>query len=140
MMRAMSRSIVVLILAGAAASAIGCSKDTEMLAMATEFETFSNEIVKKVKTAPNPAVGVKAAQAYLDENKARIRSRLAELKSVKNFQISDTTKKRIESSFTTGATAVAGLQLEYVGQMATDAAFRTAMEKLVQDYRSVVAD
>lgn len=139
MMRVLRSSLVILVVA-AVSLAAGCSKDKEVLAMASEFETFSGEIVKKVKAAPNPAVGVKAAQDYLDENKARIRERLAAIKTVKNFQLSDETKKKVESSFTNGATAVAGLQLEYVGQMATDSKFRAAMEKLVQDYRDIVAN
>ena len=139
-MRVRDHALALLVVAAILAGAVGCSKDKEMLALAAEFDTFSNEIVKRVKSAPNPKAGVQAAQAYLDANKGRIREQLAALKTVKNFQLSEETRKKIESSFTNGATAVAGLQLEYVTQMATDAAFRSALEKLVQDYRDVVAN
>jgi hypothetical protein len=140
MMRVLRNALVILAAAATTLTAVACSKDKEVLAMASDFETFSGEIVKKMKAAPNPAAGVAAAQEYLDANKARVREELGTIKSVKNFQISDETRKKIESAFTKGATAVAGLQLEYVAQMATDAKFRAAMEKLVQDYRDVVAN
>jgi hypothetical protein len=132
------RSALVLVLA-VAAGATACSKDKEVLAFVSDFDTFSNEIVKQVKQAPNPSAGVDAAQKYLDDNRARIKTGLSSIKSVKNFQISEATKKTVEQSLTKDATAVASLQMDYVMQMATDTAFRKKIEKLVGDYRDVVA-
>ncbi len=139
-MRARRRALVLVMVAAVGLAATGCSKDEEVLAMTKEFDTFSGEIVKRVKTAPNPAAGVQAVQAYLDQNRAHLHDRIASLKEVRGFQISDATKKRVEASFTNNATAVASLEIDYVVPMATDAAFKTALEKLVKDYQSVVTD
>ena len=136
-MRSTRRSLALL--AAVAVCATACSKDKEVLGFVAEFDAFSAEIVKQVKQASNPSTGVDAAQAYLDGNKARIKQGLDSIKSVKNFQISDETKKKVEQSLTKDATAVAGLEMDYVMQMATNQAFRKKLEKLVADYRDVVA-
>jgi len=137
-MNAPRRTLAALVAIVAAAAA--CSKDKEVLGFVSDFDAFSNEIVKQVKQAPNPAAGVEAAQKYLDANKDRIKQGLNGIKNVKNFQISDDTKKKVEQSLTKDATAVAGLEMDYVMQMATDGAFRKKLEKLVADYRDVVAN
>ena len=46
----------------------------------------------------------------------------------------------MEASLTNSASAVAGLEMEYVSQMATSEAFRAKMEKLVGDDRGVLSD
>ncbi len=136
----MTRTAAWLVMAALATSAIGCSRDAEVLAFAKDFEDFSNEIVKKVKTAPNPTAGVDAAQAYLDQNRDRLRQKLQSVKTVRGFQLSEESKKKMEASMMNGASAVAGLQMEYVGRMAVDPTFRAKIERLVGDYRNLVAD
>jgi hypothetical protein len=132
--------MTIALAATVAVAAAGCSKDAEVLGFVNEFDAFSAEIVKKMKAAPNPATGVDAAQAYLDQNKASIRQKLGAIKQVRAFQISDETKKKMEASLINSAAAVAGLEMEYVTQMAANEAFRSKLEKLVADYRGVVAD
>jgi hypothetical protein len=122
----------------AAAATVGCSKDKEVLAFVSDFDTFSNEIVKQVKSAPNVSAGVDAAQKYLDENKASIEQKMATIKDVKNFQITDETKKKMETSIANNAQAVLGLQIEYVGQVAMDRSLQTKFEKLVKDYHETI--
>jgi hypothetical protein len=122
----------------AALTAWGCSRDGEVMGFVKDFDGFTGELVKKVKNAPNASVGVDGAQKYLDDNKAQLRERVEAIKAVRNFQISDQTKKKVEASFMSNATAVADLQLRYVGQAAMDAAFGRKLEKLVNDYRDMV--
>jgi hypothetical protein len=129
----------LMIVAAAIALADGaCSKDREVLASLGEFDAFSLAIVKSVKTARNPSAGVDTAQKYLDQNRAAVRQKLQAIKNVRNFQISDETRKKLEASLTNGARAVAGLPIEYLSQVALDAAFRSKMEKLLNDYKSVM--
>lgn len=134
-----SRSLSLLLAATLGAGLAGCSRDTEVLAFVGEFDSFSAELVKKVKSAANPSAGVDAAQKYLDENKARIKAKLEAVKTIRGFQISDDTKKKVEASFMNNATAVAGLELDYVAQAALDSGFRSKLEKLVNDYKNIVA-
>ena len=136
----MTRTTAWLVTAALAVSAAGCSRDAEVLAFAKDFEDFSGQIVKKVKTAPNPAAGVEAAQAYLDQNRDRLRRQLQSVKTVRGFQVSEENRKKMEASMMNGASAVAGLEMEYVARMAADEAFRARLEKLVGDYRNLVAD
>ena len=118
--------------------ATGCSRDAEVLGFVVDFDTFSDEIVKRVKQAKDPSAGVDDAQKYLDSQKADIKKKLAALKEVRNFQISADTKKKIETSMTKNAEAVAGLMLNYVMRMATDKPFRAKLEKLIDDYKNTV--
>jgi len=122
----------------AAAATVGCSKDKEVLAFVSDFDAFSNEIVKQVKSAPNASAGVDAAQKYLDENKARVQQKMAAIKDVKNFQITDETKKKMETSIVNNAKTVASLPIEYVGQMAMDRSLQAKFEKLINDYRDTI--
>jgi len=126
-------------LAIAAALTTGCSKDEDVASFIAEFDTFSSTIVKSVKSAPSLPAGIDAAQKYLDANKESIRTKLAAIKEVKNFQISEETKKKLETSFMTNAQSVASLPLDYVGPLAMNEALRVKMEKLINDYRDTVA-
>jgi hypothetical protein len=138
MMNRTLKTVPMLVAAALALAASGCSRDAEIQAFLGDFDAFSTEIVKKVKMAPDPSAGVTAAQQYLDENKDAIRRKLEAVKSVKNFQVSEETKKKMEDSFKKDAEAVAGLELDYVAKAALDAAFRTRIEKLIGDYRDVI--
>jgi hypothetical protein len=137
MMRSV-RAIAMAVLAVGALSAVGCSKDAEVLAFVSEFDTFSNTIVKHVKSAPNVSAGVDAAQKYLDENKGSIQQKMAALKEVKNFQLKAETKKKFEDSVISNAKTVASLPLDYVGQMAMNPGLQAKFEKLLNDYRDTM--
>jgi hypothetical protein len=115
--------------------AVACSKDAEVLGFVVDFDSFSNEIVKRVKEANDPSAGVDDAQAYLDSKKAEIKTKLAGIKQVRSFQLSEDTRKKIEASFKKNAEAVAGLM-----RMATDHGFQAKLEKLVKSYQEVLTD
>ncbi len=93
-----------------------------------------------MKSAPNPMAGVEAAQAYLDQNRESLRGKMQGVKTVRGFQLSAEAKKTLETSMLNGASAVAGLQMDYVTQMAMNDAFRSKLEKLVTDYRNLVSE
>jgi hypothetical protein len=123
-----------LLLAGLAA----CSKDAEALSFAEELDGVSNEIVRIVKSAPTPSAGVDAAQKYLDERKSGLRQKFDAFKDARGFQISSETKQRLETSLTSGITAVSGLQLEFMLLEVTDAGFKAKIDKLVKDYSTLI--
>ena len=137
-MNAIRRSVSVALVAVLAAGLAACSKDEDVKAAMAELDGFSNGIVKAVKSAPNPAAGVDAGQKYLDTNKGALQQKLAAIKELRGFQVSEETRKKMEQCFMNNATAVAGLQLDYVGQAAMDSAFSARLEKLVNDYKNVV--
>jgi hypothetical protein len=137
-MNVIRRSVAVTLVAVLAAGLAACSRDEEVKSAMAELDTFSSSIVKKVKGAPNPKAGVDAAQQYLDANKGPLQQKLAGIKDLRGFQVTEETRKKLEASFMNNAMSVAGLQLEYVSQAAMDNDFNTKLEKLVTDYKNAV--
>ena len=137
-MKGAKRNLVLSL--GLGLALVACSRDEEVNKVVADFDAFSKEIVNKVKTASNPAAGIVEAQKYLDANKAAITRRLASIKDVKNFQLSDETKKKMEATVKSDAEAVAGLAMGYVGQLAMNADLRAKFEKLVNDYKGIVTE
>lgn len=135
----MTRKVLSLAVAAVVSiTTLACSRDAEILTFVGELDSFTAQLVKTAKSAPNPSAGIDAAQKYLDDNKAQLRQKLAAIKSVKNFQISEDTKKKMEASFVKNATAVASLGIQSAVLAATDAGFRTKLEKLMNDYKDML--
>ena len=137
-MTVIRRFFALAVLGALALGSAACSKDKEVEAAVTELDGFTKTLMDKVKKAATPQAGVDEAQKYLEANRAGLQTKLAGLKTVRGFQISEQTKKKLEASFMSNATAVAGLQLEYAMQAALDQPFRERLEKLVNDYRTLV--
>ena len=57
-----------------------------------ELDSFTNDLVKKVESAPTSA-GVDDAQKYLDSKKADLTAKIATLKDIRGYQVSEDTKK-----------------------------------------------
>jgi hypothetical protein len=135
----MTRKVLSLAVAAVVSiTTLACSRDAEILAFVGELDSFTAQLVKTAKSAPNPSAGIDAAQKYLDDNKTQLKKKLEAIKTVKNFQVSEETKKKIEASFMSNASAVVSLEVEYVALAATDSAFRGKVERLVNDYKDVL--
>jgi hypothetical protein len=116
---------------------IGCKKDTEINGVLSDFDTFTEDLVKRVDSAQTPARGVEDAQKYLDEKKAELRAKWDSIKSVKNFQVSSETKKRMEDDLKKNLMSVYGLQTKYINESIKDAAFKTRLDRLISDYKNL---
>jgi hypothetical protein len=115
---------------------IGCKKDAEVKTIIADFDSFTNELVKRVDSAPNTA-GVDDAQKYFDSKKADMTVKMTTLKGIRGYQVGDETKKAMESSLVDDAKKVANLQLKYIGASMRDADFKAKLEKLTRDYQSL---
>jgi predicted secreted protein len=120
------------------AALAGCKKDAQIESALAELHTFSQEIVKRVESAPNPSAGVDDAQKYFDSRKGDIESKLSDLKGVRNFQVSEETRKKMTEQLTEDVMSVAKLQIKYIGNSMKDPAFKAKLEKLVNDYQSLL--
>jgi Tfp pilus assembly protein PilP len=136
-MRSMGRAALAVLVLAVVTTA--CSRDDEVNKTVADLQSFTDQLVAKVKAAPDPSAGVDAAQKYLDEHRAEIKGKLAAVKEVRGFQISEATKKKTEEAFTKMAQAVVSLSLENVGRAARDAGFQAKLEKLTNDYRDLIA-
>ena len=112
----------------------GCKKDAEINSTVTELDSFTTELVKRVESAPTPSAGVDDAQKYFDSKKADLTAKLAKLKGIRGFQVSEETKSKMTASLVDDAKRVAGLQLKYVGVSMRDPAFKAKLEKLTKNY------
>ena len=133
----MRTKALVLLISLACLSLSGCKKDAEVKTIINDFDSFTNELVKRVDSASSPAAGVDDAQKYFDSKKADMTAKMSTLKGIRGYQIGDDTKKTLESSLVDDAKKVANLQLKYIGTSMRDAAFKAKIEKLTRDYQSL---
>ena len=115
----------------------GCKKDAEVKTILNEFDTFTDELVKRVDTASDPAAGVDDAQKFFDSKKSELTTKMDTLKSVRGYQVGDETKKMMESSLVEDMKKVVNLQVKYVGTTMRDANFKAKLDKLTRDYQSL---
>ena len=133
----MLKRFTILALLLACLSLAGCKKDAQINSVVTELDAFTNELVKKVDSAPNPSAGVDDAQKFFDSKKADLTAKMAELKGIRGYQVSEETTKKMTASMINDANKVAGLQIKYIGTSMRDPAFKAKLEKLTKDYQSL---
>jgi hypothetical protein len=129
--------VITLLICLACLPLAGCKKDAEAKTIITDFDSFTNEMVKRVDAASNPSDGVDDAQKYFDSKKAEMTGKMDTLKGLRGYQVGDETKKMMESSLVEDAKKVANLQVKYMGTSMRDAAFKAKLDKLTRDYQSL---
>jgi hypothetical protein len=129
--------VIALLICFACLPLAGCKKDAEAKTILTDFDSFTNEMVKRVDAASNPSDGVDDAQKYFDSKKAEMTGKMDTLKGLRGYQVGDETKKMMESSLVEDAKKVANLQVKYMGTSMRDAAFKAKLDKLTRDYQSL---
>lgn len=133
----MRHKCVPLVLVFALLTLAGCNKDAEIDAVIAELHTFSEQLVSKVQSAPNPSAGVDEAQKLMDSRKADLQAKMNSLKGVRGYQVSKETQQKMTDTLTKDAMNVAGLQVKYVSVSMRDPAFKAKIEKLVKDYTEI---
>jgi Tfp pilus assembly protein PilP len=127
----MYRKSICLLLVVACLVIVGCGKkDDQINSFVTEINTFTDELVKKVESAPNASDGVDEAQKYMDSRKADLKSKFDSVKNIGENQVSEDTKKKMQDSFYQDGVKVGQLQAKY----GSDAAVKTKLQKLTQDF------
>jgi hypothetical protein len=129
--------VIALLICFACLPLAGCKKDAEAKNILTDFDSFTNEMVKRVDAASNPSDGVDDAQKYFDSKKAEMTGKMDTLKGLRGYQVGDETKKMMEASLVEDAKKVANLQVKYMGTSMRDAAFKAKLDKLTRDYQSL---
>lgn len=129
--------VLALLICFAGLPLAGCKKDAEAKTILTEFDSFTNEMVKRVDAASNPADGVDDAQKYFDSKKAEMTVKMDTLKNLRGYQVGEETKKMMESSLVEDAKKVANLQVKYMRASMSDPAFKAKLDKLTRDYQSL---
>jgi hypothetical protein len=114
----------------------GCKRDAEINATLGEIDSFTNELVRLIKEAPNPTAGVDDAQQYLDSRRREIKAKAAFLARVRGINASDETEKKLIETVRRDQMIIVSLQSssEFSNLLASNAIFKTKMDKLVNDY------
>ncbi len=116
---------------------VGCKKDAQVKTALTDFDSFTNELVKRVESASDPAAGVDDAQKYFDSKKAEMTTRMDTLKGIRGYQVGDETRKMMETSLVDDAKKIANLQVKYMSTSMRDSTFKAKLDKLTRDYQSL---
>lgn len=133
----MKRRFTISLMLIACLAVVACKKDAEIESLTAELHSFSEELVRKVQTAPNPTAGVEEAQRLMDARKAELRAKMESLKSVRGYQVSKETQQKMVNTLTKDAMQVAGLQMRYVSVSAKDPAFKSKLDRLIRDYTEI---
>jgi Tfp pilus assembly protein PilP len=120
------------------ALAVACKRDADVGAVVDELNSFTQELVKRVESNPNPSAGVDDAQKYFDSRKDEIKGKLDSIKNVREAQVSEETKKKMLESFTNNVMSVSKLQIKYMSQSMRDPALRGKIDKLTKDYTALL--
>jgi outer membrane murein-binding lipoprotein Lpp len=124
----MYRKFASLLLVVACLSLAGCgNKEAQVNSFINEINTFTDELVKKIESAPNPSQGADDAQKYLDSRKADLR---AKFDSVKQIKVTEETQKKIQTDLFEDGKKLG----QAVGKNSSDPAAREKLAKLVQEY------
>jgi hypothetical protein len=115
----------------------GCKKDAEIESTIAELHSFSEELTKKVQSAPNPSAGVDDAQKLMDSRKAALQSKMKSLKNVRGYQVSKETQQKMTDTLSKDARNVAGLQIKYISVSMRDPGFKGKLDKLIRDYTEI---
>lgn len=117
---------------------VGCRKDAEVNATVSAVDVLTTELVRRIETATTPSVGVDDAQKYLDSRKTEIAGKMGFLKSLREDQVSDETKRNLAVRLAQDASAVGDLQVKYVNHSISNPAFKAKLDKLVSDYQTLL--
>jgi len=116
----------------------GCKKDDQANATLDLLDETTAELVKKVKTAESPKKGVADAQAYLDEHKGDLKTKMVALGELRGFELSDDTTARMEKSLTDNVVKVQSLQLDLMSATLSDKSLDADLTKLTDSYTNAI--
>jgi Tfp pilus assembly protein PilP len=113
---------------------VGCGKkDDQINAYVNEINTFTDELVKKVDSAPTPSQGVDDAQKYMDSRKADLKEKFNSVKNIGENQVSEETKKKMQESFYNDGMKMGQLMVKH-GQ---NPEVSSKLKKLIEDFQSL---
>lgn len=125
------KTVSLLLVLACLALATACGKkDADINAFVTEINTFTDELVKKVESAPTPAQGVDDAQKHLDSRKADLKAKFDSVKNIGENQVSKETRDKLQKDLTADGTKMGQLIQKY----GSDPAVNTKLKKLTQDF------
>lgn len=109
-------------------------------AVLNEVNTFTDELVRRLETAHDPAQGVAAARQFFDAGASAVRDKIVRLKASQKFKESQEAQRMMLESDVDNTARVAGLKTRFMDRAMSDAAFKSQLDRLVEDYRALFRD
>ncbi len=130
------KKTIVIALALCSLLMTSCSKDAEVNAFITEFESTTKEITSKIDSNPT-AAGVADAQKAFDAKKASLKAKWDAIKDAVGFQVSADTKKKLEDSVTKSMKELTDVSTKNAMKLAQDGDAIAKFQALMKDYQTV---
>lgn len=111
---------------------VGCSKDGEIDAFLTEWDSVTNDMVQKIN-----AGDIDGAKTAFDGKKESLKSKWAGVKDARGFQVSADSKKKMEESMKKNMSSLTGAMTSNMIKFATDKAKSDKLRALITEYGEI---
>ena len=117
----------------------GGSGDSGVDAVVRQLRELTDELARRVESAPDPKAGVGEAQRLLDSRKAEMTGRIDALKKSPQMREQAARGKWLEAEVD-NTQRVRELQLKYLDASMRDPELKAGLERLAADYDSIFKD
>ena len=126
------KKLSVFLMAAFLLSMVGCSKDAEVNAFITEWDSVTNEMVQKINSGD-----VDGAAAAFDAKKESLKTKWDGIKNAAGMQVSEDTKKKLTESATKNMSSLSSAMTSNMMKLAADKAKLTKLQALVKEYGDI---
>ena len=116
-----------------------CSKDAEVNAFITEFDSTTKELISKINANPT-AAGIDDAQKAFEGKKAGLKVKWDAIKDAVGFQVSADTKKKLEDTVKKNMDDLQKVSSKHEETIASDSQAIQKFTKLITDFTSMFGD
>ena len=116
-----------------------CSKDAEVSAFITEFDSTTKELISKIDANPT-AAGIDDAQKAFEGKKAGLKVKWDAIKDAVGFQVSADTKKKLEDTVKKNMDDLQKVSSKHEETIASDSQAIQKFTKLITDFTSMFGD
>ena len=116
-----------------------CSKDAEVNAFITEFDSTTKELISKIDANPT-AAGIDDAQKAFEGKKAGLKVKWDAIKDAVGFQVSADTKKKLEDTVKKNMDDLQKVSSKHEETIASDSQAIQKFTKLITDFTSMFGD
>ena len=117
----------------------GCSKDAEINAFITEFDSTTKDLISKIDADPS-AAGIDAAQKSYDGKKAALKTKWDAIKGAMGFQVSADVKKKLEDTVKSNMQSLMDVSSKHAMTIASDDEAEKKFTKLLTEYQSMFTE
>lgn len=129
------KKVTLLVIFALCLALAGCSKDADIDAFISEFESITKDLVARIDADPS-AAGLDEAQKSFDGKKASLRSKWDAIKGAVGFQVSADAKKKLEDSVKKNMKDLMDVSMKHAATIASDNEAEAKFTKLLRDYQA----